>query len=126
MQRVRADPLRHGQQGIDIQISPDGMSWLTEFICFIGLYPVQRTHVFGRIDGDSTQAQFVRGSEDTNSDLAAVRDQDLVDQSGTPPRRGQASPHWVDPGRLSTRTNCRSVFGHVPLLSSAGNRGPRS
>src|SRR5215208_8003103 len=54
------------------------MSRLPDLVRFIGLLPVQRAPVVGRVDGDRTDAQLVGSPERPDGDLPAVRNENLL------------------------------------------------
>jgi len=63
------------------------MPRLADLVGLVGLDAMDGSAVVRRVDGDAADPELVRGAEGPDGDLAAVGDQDLVQQAREPIER---------------------------------------
>ena len=66
--------------GWDIQIGADGLSWFADRISFIGFEAVQREAILVGVDGDGTDSEFVGAAENPDRDFTAIGSKDSTDR----------------------------------------------
>src|SRR5699024_3139951 len=68
---------RQRYDAIDIKICPDRVTFLSDPICFICLLAMNRVSIFIREDSDGFCSEFVACAERTDSNLAAIGNQNF-------------------------------------------------
>ena len=76
MQRVAAGGLGRGNDGFDIEIGPRAPP--RDFVGRIGRADMQRQGIVGGVDRNGGKAGLAGSARDTNGDLAAIGDQELL------------------------------------------------
>jgi hypothetical protein len=77
--RVRSGLVRYPDDLRDIQVGADGMPDLADLVGLIGLEPVHGVPVLVREDGDRLGSQLECGAKCTNSNLATIGHEDLLE-----------------------------------------------
>src|SRR5690606_17008684 len=78
--RVGAGDLAGSEQARNVEIAL-GRRWRADAHALVGEADVHRVGVGGRMDRDSRDAELLAGALDTERDLAAVGDQNLVEHA---------------------------------------------
>ncbi len=64
-----------GNDRIDVQISPNWLSWLPDQICLIGFEAMQCISVLVRVKADRANPQFMGATKHANRNFASVGDE---------------------------------------------------
>src|SRR5262249_777693 len=69
-----------GDDALNVEVRPNRFARLADPVGFVRLEAVQREAILVRIDGDGPNAQFVRGTEHADGDLAPIGNQQFADR----------------------------------------------
>lgn len=70
--------------GVRVQVRLYGVPSLADFVCFIGLQPVQRSPVLIGVNRDSARTHLIRRTKCSDRDLPAVGHQNLLKHAHLP------------------------------------------